>query len=59
MGAKQYVLLQAQEQRKEMLLTLEDIESGKAEHCILDRYIESHLYWRFLDSFSLVCREMW
>ena len=58
-GAKQRVLLEAQHQREVVFLTLEGTESEKVEQSILDRYIERILSWRSLDSFSLVCLEMW
>ena len=58
-GAKQWVLLQAQHQREEIFLTSEGTESEKVEQYILDRYIEIILSWRFLDNYSLVCLEMW
>jgi hypothetical protein len=39
-GAKQWMLLEAQHQIEGMLLTLEGIEFGKVERSILDGYNE-------------------
>ena len=58
-GAKQWVLLQAQHQKEEIFLTSEGTESEKVEQYILDRYIDILLSRRFLDNYSLVYLEMW